>query len=80
MLNKEVKVILDLVRTKAGEAHPKRLLKFFRLYGLSNNWVNDFQESFGISREDFYKEWWAYLGIPQSDWPDLQPPTPPERY
>ena len=56
------------------------LFKFFRLYGLSDNWVNDFQESFGISREDFYKEWWAYLGIPQSDWPDLQPPTPPERY
>ncbi len=29
MLNKEVKVILDLVRMKADEAHPKRLLKFF---------------------------------------------------
>jgi hypothetical protein len=56
------------------------LFRFHRLYGLNNDWVNDFKESFGISREDFYKEWWAYLGIPESDWPDLQPPTPPERY
>jgi hypothetical protein len=56
------------------------LFKFHKNYGLSNDWVKDFKECFGISREDFYKEWWAYLGIPQSDWPDLQPPTPPERY
>lgn len=56
------------------------LFKFHRLYGLNNDWVNDFKESFGISREDFYREWWAYLGIQKSDWPDLQPATPPERY
>lgn len=56
------------------------LFKFHRLYGLNDDWVNDFKESFGITREDFYREWWSYLGIPQSAWPDLQPPTPPERY
>ena len=56
------------------------LFNFHRLYGLNDDWVNDFKQAFGISREDFYREWWAYLGIPQSDWPDLQPPTPPERY
>jgi hypothetical protein len=56
------------------------LFRFHRLYGLNNDWVSDFKEAFGISREDFYREWWAYLGIPKSDWPDLQLPTPPERY
>jgi len=56
------------------------LFKFHALYGLNDDWVKDFKECFGISREDFYKEWWAYLGIPQSDWPDIQPPTGPERY
>ena len=55
------------------------LFKFFALYGQNDDWVNDFKLSFGISREDFYKEWWAYLGIAPSDWPDLQPPAPPER-
>lgn len=56
------------------------LFKFHKLYGLTNDWVSTFKECFGISREDFYKEWWAYLGIPQSEWPDLQLPTGPERY
>ena len=56
------------------------LFKFHKLYGQTNDWVSAFKESFGISREDFYKEWWSYLGIPRSDWPDFQPPTAPERY
>ena len=56
------------------------LFKFHKLYGQTNDWVSAFKESFGITREDFYKEWWSYLGIPRSDWPDLQPPTAPERY
>jgi hypothetical protein len=56
------------------------LFKFLRLYGLNDDWVSDFKEAFGISREDFYKEWWAYQGIQKSDWPDIQLPTAPERY
>ena len=56
------------------------LFKFLRLYGSNDDWVNDFKEAFGISREDFYKEWWAYQGIQKSDWPDIQLPTAPERY
>lgn len=56
------------------------LFKFHKLYGENDDWVNDFKTCFGISREDFYREWWAYLGITPSSWPDIQPPTPPERY
>ena len=56
------------------------LFKFLRLYGLNDDWVNDFKEAFGISREDFYREWWAYQGIQKSDWPEIQLPTAPEKY
>jgi hypothetical protein len=58
----------------------KALFKFFALYGQNDDWVNDFKLIFGISREDFYKEWWTYLGVTQGDWPDFQPPSLPERY
>ncbi|MBU3642701.1 MAG: hypothetical protein FGM48_02050 [Candidatus Nanopelagicaceae bacterium] len=56
------------------------LFKFHKLYGQNNDWVTTFKECFGITREDFYKEWWSYLGITESQWPDLLPPTSPERY
>ena len=56
------------------------LFKFHTLYGQNTDWVKSFQESFGISREDFYREWWHYLGIPQSQWPNILAATPPERY
>lgn len=56
------------------------LFRFHKLYGMNDDWVSSFKECFGISREDFYREWWTYLGIPVSDWPDIQPPTGPERY
>lgn len=56
------------------------LFKFPKLYGQNTDWVSDFKEAFGISREDFYREWWAYLGIPQSKWPQIRVATAPERY
>jgi hypothetical protein len=56
------------------------LFKFHKLYGQNDDWVNDFKQCFGISREDFYREWWAYLGIAPSDWPEIQQPTGPQRY
>ena len=56
------------------------LFKFFALYGASNDWASAFETSFGITREDFYREWWSYLGLPQTSWPEIQAPAPPERY
>ena len=56
------------------------LFDFFKLYGENADWANDFQQVFKISREDFYQEWWTYLGIPINQWPDMLAPTPAERY
>lgn len=69
---------VSLLASKFGGL--EALFKFHKLYGLTDDWVKSFKEAFGISREDFYNEWWAYLGIPKSSWPDIQPPTGPERY
>jgi hypothetical protein len=56
------------------------LLNFPKLYGKSNDWVASFKEAFAISREDFYKEWWGYLGVKESQFPKILDATPPERY
>jgi hypothetical protein len=56
------------------------LFKFDQTYGTNNDWPTVFKETFGISREDFYREWWTYLGIPKANWPEIKPPTPAEHY
>ena len=53
------------------------LFKFVSLYGNSNNWTESFKSAFGISREDFYTEWYEYLGIPTSERPALTPAAIP---
>ncbi|MEY4412694.1 MAG: hypothetical protein RL560_953 [Actinomycetota bacterium] len=49
------------------------LFKFVTLYGVSNDWTASFKTAFGISREDFYTEWYDYLNIPQGNRPALSP-------
>lgn len=56
------------------------LFKFHRMYGTNTDWPNVFKEAFGISREDFYREWWTYLGVPRTSWPEIMPATPAEHY
>jgi len=53
------------------------LFKFVTLYGISDNWTESFKSAFGISREDFYTEWYEYLNIPKSEWPVLTPAAIP---
>ena len=53
------------------------LLKFVTLYGTSDDWTESFKTAFGISREDFYTEWYEYLSIPKSDRPALTPAAIP---
>jgi len=53
------------------------LFKFVTLYGISDNWTESFKSAFGISREDFYAEWYEYLNIPKSEWPALTPAAIP---
>ena len=53
------------------------LFKFVTLYGISDNWTESFKSAFGISREDFYSEWYQYLNIPKSEWPALTPAAIP---
>jgi hypothetical protein len=53
------------------------LFKFVTLYGISDNWTESFKSAFGISREDFYTEWYEYLNIPKSEWPALTPAAIP---
>jgi len=52
------------------------LFKFVSLFGVSNDWTSAFNSAFGITREDFYKEWYDYLKIPQGNRPALTPPAP----
>ena len=56
------------------------LFKFHKALNTNSNWSEVFQQVFGISREDFYKEWWSYLKIPQSKWPIIRAPAPADRY
>ena len=52
------------------------LFKFVSLFGVSNDWTSAFNSAFGITREDFYTEWYDYLKIPQGNSPALTPPAP----
>ena len=52
------------------------LFKFVTEYGVSNDWTSAFKSAFGVSREDFYTEWYDYLKIPQGNRPALTPPAP----
>jgi hypothetical protein len=52
------------------------LFKFVTEYGASNDWTSAFKSAFGVSREDFYTEWYDYLKIPQGNRPALTPPAP----
>lgn len=52
------------------------LFKFVSLYGVTSDWPLAFKSAFGLSREEFYKEWYDYLKIPQADRPALTPPAP----
>ena len=56
------------------------LFKFVTLFGTSNDWTASFKTAFGISREDFYAEWYDYLNIPQGNRPALTPAAPPAHY
>lgn len=56
------------------------LFNFVSLFGTSDNWPTSFKTAFGISREDFYAEWYDYLEIPKSERPELQPPAPSVHY
>ena len=56
------------------------LFKFVTLFGTSNNWTASFKTAFGISREDFYTEWYDYLNIPKGNRPALTPAAPPAHY
>jgi hypothetical protein len=55
------------------------LFKFVSQYGVTNDWTTSFKSAFGISREDFYSEWYDYLKIPQSMRPALTAPAPATR-
>ncbi|MCX6435232.1 MAG: hypothetical protein NTY21_03990 [Actinobacteria bacterium] len=56
------------------------LYNFDIFFGKNEDWPTDFQKAFGISREDFYKEWYSYLGLAQTDWPSIRAPKPAEHY
>ena len=56
------------------------LFKFVSLYGKTDNWTQSFKDAFGIDRSDFYAEWYDYLGIPNSERPELKPAAPPTKY
>jgi hypothetical protein len=55
------------------------LFKFVSQYGVTNDWTASFKSAFGISREDFYLEWYDYLKIPQNLRPALTAPAPATR-
>ena len=52
------------------------LFAFVAQFGSSNDWTGSFKSAFGISREDFYTEWYEYLKIPQNERPALTPAAP----
>jgi len=53
------------------------LFKFVSLYGISDDWTSAFESAFGITRKDFYTEWYEYLSIRKSDRPALTPAAIP---
>ena len=56
------------------------LYNFDVLYGKNEDWPVDFKQAFGISREDFYKEWYSYMGVPKAQWPIIKAPKAAEHY
>ena len=52
------------------------LFNFVAQFGKSDDWPSSFKSAFGISREDFYVEWYDYLGIPKSDRPATKSAAP----
>ena len=52
------------------------LFDFVKRFGLTDDWPDSFKLAFGVSREDFYKEWYDYLDIPEISRPITQPPAP----
>jgi hypothetical protein len=56
------------------------LFKFVTLFGTSNDWTASFKSAFGISREDFYAEWYDYLDISPGNRPTLTSAAPPAHY
>ncbi len=58
----------------------KTLFDFVKLYGQTDDWTSAFKTAFGVSREDFYTEWYDYLKIPANDRPALTSPAPAAHY
>ena len=56
------------------------LFKFVEMYGISDDWTSAFKSAFGISRENFYSEWYDYLKIPLQSRPTLTVPAPAAHY
>jgi hypothetical protein len=56
------------------------LFAFVTQFGISDDWTSSFKSAFGISREDFYTEWYDYLKIPQGEHPALTPAAPSVHY
>jgi hypothetical protein len=52
------------------------LFNFVTLFGKSDDWPSSFKIAFGISREDFYAEWYDYLEIPNVDRPAIKAAAP----
>jgi hypothetical protein len=52
------------------------LFNFVALFGETDDWPSSFKNAFGISREDFYVEWYDYLGIAKSGRPAMKSAAP----
>ena len=52
------------------------LFNFVTLFGKTDDWPSSFKTAFGINREDFYAEWYDYLGIAKSDRPATKSAAP----
>ncbi len=58
----------------------RALFNFPKYLGEEFDWPSDFKQAFGISREDFYREWYTYLGLREDQFPIIRAPTPAEHY
>jgi hypothetical protein len=58
----------------------RALFNFPKYLGDVFDWPADFKQAFGISREDFYNEWYNYLGLQPNQYPVIRAPTPAEHY
>jgi hypothetical protein len=55
------------------------LFKFVTQFGTTDDWPTSFNSAFGITREEFYIEWYDYLKIPTGERPALTPAAPSVR-